>query len=409
MQTITIPWRAWYGDEDLDLAFPTSWSVQAYWPRGGEDIGQDGIRHAFDNPIGSPPIEEIARGAGSVALAVEDISRPAQLDRVMPVLMQRLERAGVDLDCVVAVMANGSHRAMLKEGMVKKLGPDAAGTFDVYNHFPYGNCTDLGMTPRGTPVRICSYIAEAEVKLGLGGITPHGSPGFGGGAKVITPGVAHIDTIASMHEPGRLGTGLGNPEVELRQEIEWIAREHVGLNAIINVVPNARRGVAGLFVGDLVKAHRAGVARARQVFATPMPPEPVDVAIINAYPKDTDFMQKGLAMNVLNSAQRPAVRDGGLIITISASPEGRGFHGLYSPGMRYDRRTARRGEPTYTKLVNGRAESWLFSPNVSKNDARMDALFNTWDGLMAALESRGWGAAPTVAVFPCAAIQMAAN
>ena len=408
MTTLSIPWRAWYGDEPLDLAFPSGWRVQAYWPADGPDVGAEGIERAFDNPIGSPPIEELAAGKESVAIAVEDISRPAAADRVMPALMRRLERAGVDLESVRVVMAIGTHRPMVKDDIIKKIGQEAADTFDVHNNYPFGNTTDLGTTPRGTPVRISSHFAQAELKIGVGGITPHGGPGFGGGAKVVVPGVASIETIASMHKPGRLGTGLGNVDVELRQEIEHISRHHVGLDAIVNVVPNAHRGVAGLFVGDMIHAHRAGVKLARRVFATEMPREPVDIAICNAYPKDTDFLQHGLGLTIINSSDRPVVKDGGIVVVITASPEGRGRHALYGPDMPYDRHRGGRTERVYVRLRNGQAEKLVYSPVVSPNDARMDAVFRRWDDLVRHLQARDLPERPTVAVFPCGSIQLAA-
>ena len=44
--TIRIPWRAWYGDEWLDIRTPSSWQVRDYWPTGGPDIASEGIEQA---------------------------------------------------------------------------------------------------------------------------------------------------------------------------------------------------------------------------------------------------------------------------------------------------------------------------------------------------------------------------
>ena len=403
--TIRIPWRAWYGDEWLEIRTPSSWQVLDYWPTGGPDIGSEGIEQAFAHPIGTPILEELARGKRRVAIAVDDISRPAPAARLMPLLMRQLEAAGVSLDDVVVVLGTGTHAAMHKEAIVKKVGLEAAERLDVHNSSPYGNTADMGTSARGTPVHINSFFASADLKIGVGSITPHSGPGFGGGAKVVIPGVAGIETISSMHRPGRLKTALIEvDDNELRDEIEQMVRHHVGLDCVVNAVINPRREIAGLFVGDMVAAHRAGVALARQVYATEMPTEPVDIVFTNAYPKDTDFLQAGMGLNVLSSTPRRVVKENGTVVLITASPEGRGFHGLYSPGMMYDRlRDAPGGhiDPAFrgTQMV-------YYSPAITAADARSNAVYREWDALIAFLRGRH-GEHATAAVFPCGSIQLA--
>ncbi len=403
--TVRIPWRAWYGDQELEIRTPSSWQVRAYWPDDAPDIGDEGIEQAFAAPIGTGAIAELARDKRRVAIAVDDISRPAPAARLMPIVMRELKAAGVDLDDVVVVLGTGTHAPMLKEAVLKKLGREAAERLDVHSNTPYANAVDLGTSKRGTPVRVNRFFAEADCRIGVGSITPHGGPGFGGGAKVVIPGVAGIETIASMHEPGRIRTGLLRVEGnELRDEIEHMVRDHVGLDCIVNAVINSRREIAGLFVGDMVAAHRAGVALARQVYATDMPEEPVDIVFTNAYPKDTDFLQSGMGLNVLNSTPRPIAKEDGTVVLITASPEGRGYHGLYGPGMVYDRlrdALGKRHDPAFrgTRLV-------YYAPPVTVSDVRSNALFRDWDALIADLRERH-GAHATAAIFPCGAIQLA--
>lgn len=403
---IDVPWRAWYGDQELRLEFPSLWQVASYPPADAPDIGAAGIEAAFERPIGTPPLAELARGARRVAIAVDDVSRPAPAARLMPILMRQLERAGVDLDNTRVVMAVGTHAPMGKGTIVKKLGAPAAGRLDVHNSFPYDNLAELGVSERGTPVHICRFFAQADLKIGVGSITPHGGPGFGGGAKVVVPGVAGIETIAAIHRPGRFKTGLGKVEGnELRADIEQMVRDRVGLDLIVNVVVNSRREVAGLFVGDMILAHRAGVELARKVYATAMPREPVDIAICNAYPKDTDFLQNAMALNVLASSPKPVLKEGGTVVIITASPEGRGYHGLYGPGMRYD--PLRGGKPVRFALPGVRDVSLVyFSPNLSPADVRGATLFREWSELVRHLQGR-YGHQATVAVFPCSSIQLA--
>ncbi len=406
MQEVPIPWRAWYGDGTLVLSFPDTWQVRTYWPADAPPLSREALEQAFKQPIGTPPLTEMARGKRWVSIAVDDISRPAPAAPILPLIMRQLEQAGIDLDRVRVVLGTGTHRPMVKADIVKKLGQTAADRLDVYNNHPYGNVVDLGTSRRGIPIHISRPFAEADLRIGIGSITPHAGPGFGGGAKVVIPGVAGFETIAAIHRPGYLRTALIDVENnEFRAEIEHTVRTKVGLDCIVNVVVNAHREIAALVVGDMIHAHRAGVRQARQIYATELPRQPVDIAICNAYPKDTDFLQSNMALNILRSAPRPIVREGGAVVIISASPEGRGHHGLFAPGMRYG--------PPFTRehasdapLVHREVQTLSFSPWVTPADARTPAHFRRWDALIAHLRKR-YGDRARVAVFPCGSIQLA--
>ena len=412
MTHISIPWHAWYGDRDLALDVPEGWLVRPYWPADAPEMDEAAIEAALDAPIGTPAIEELARqtvaaGKRTVSIAVDDISRPTPVARLMPAVMQRLEAGGIDLDDVKVVLAVGMHRLMTKEEMRKKLGDVAVERLDVYNSYAHDGLVDYGFSSRGTPIELCRQFAEGDLKIGIGAILPHGGPGFGGGAKVVFPGVAGYQTVASMHKPGRLGTGLLNVDHnELRADIEEMGRK-VGLHVIINLVLTSRRGIAGVFVGDFVQAHRAGVELARTVYATRMPEEPLDIAICNAYPKDTDFLQAGLGLNILASAalaapDRPILKPDATVVLVTASPEGRGHHGIYSPGMIYGRSEGdwRSSPPTY----GGHPIVYL-SPHITPQDARCVHTFRSWEALRDFLASRYTD--PNVAIFPCGASQIA--
>ncbi len=228
---ITIPWYAWYGDKPLHLTFPDDWSAQVFWPDDALGINNDAIESAFDNPIDSPPIEALAeqclsKGSCTVSIAVDDISRPTPASRIMEILMRRLASVGIDLGNVHVIMAVGTHRSMIKDDIEKKIGKIAADRLDVHNNYPYQNHADFGVSDAGTPIKVSRFFGEADLKIGIGCITPHGGPGYGGGAKIIFPGVASFETISSMHKPGRHQGGLLDVDHnDLRADIEDMAGE----------------------------------------------------------------------------------------------------------------------------------------------------------------------------------------
>lgn len=402
---IELRWRSWYGDEPLALDFPDDFRPTVYPPRGGPDIGEEGIRAAFANPIGSARLAELARGKGSAVVVVDDIARPTPAYRVIPTVLEELHAGGVPDDRIKFLLATACHRVMTRADMAKKLGEAVVRRYEVLNHNPYEFLVTLGETSNGSPVVVSRHFAEAEVRVGIGQIAPHGGPGFSGGAKVVFPGVAGIDFITANHKPGRLKTGLLKVDAnQIRDDMEEAARL-AGLHFIANVVLNPRREIAGLFVGDMIAAHRAGVARGFEVMETPLPPAAVDIGVFNQYPKDTEFMHLGHALHVLNSAARPLVREGGTVIIVSASSDGFGHHSLEGPYMRHEHRVpnprlAGRNVVVMCPTINPRYLYGSLPPATR--------LVEDWKGVLAALREFH-PAGGEVAVFPCGAIQLAAE
>jgi nickel-dependent lactate racemase len=273
------------------------------------------------------------------------------------------------------------------------------------NHYPYENLVDCGKSRIGTPIKINRYFMESELKLSVSCIEPHEWAGFGGGAKNILPGISGIETLEANHSmmagQYQVMTGVieGN---KLRADIEDIAR-HIGLHAIVNVVTTASRGIAGVFVGDMIQAHRAGITCARNVFATEMIFDQ-DIAILNAYPKDTEITQITNAFNILFLSKKDVVKKDGYIVITSACPEGRGYHSLCGHGARL----APLPENLRT-LFKGR-HAIIFSPKLSRSD--VDAyfpedvlLFNRWEDVLQFIMKREKDP-QTVAIFPTTPLQL---
>jgi nickel-dependent lactate racemase len=403
-EPIRIPWGAWFGDEEKELTFPSEWEARLFPPRDAPEIGDEAIRQAFARPYGTPPLRELARGRQDAVIVVDDLSRPTPAARLLPIILDELAAGGIGHESVRVIMGIAAHRPLMREDCIKKLGREMVDLLEVKNHNVFENVAYLGKTSRGTPVYLNRDFLAADLKICLGSINPHGGPGFGGGAKLVLPGVAGIESLYQNHRGDNgLKGGLNNVETnDRRTDMEEAAR--IGkLDAIINVVVNSRRGIAGLFVGDVVEAHRAGVALAREVFATPVP-EGWDVGIFNAYPKDNEFVQAGMAFNIWGGAKTPIVREEGTVVLCSAASEGVGYHALHGPGMRLPGTGNMAGRFVDRRMV-------IFSPGINRRDlspATRDAvtLCRAWEEVIAAL--RDWhGAGTRVAVFPCSAIQLA--
>jgi hypothetical protein len=404
--TARVPWAAWFGDTLHVLELPPEWDVTLYPPRDASDIGDAGIARAFADPIGTPRIREIARGKKTAAIVIDDLSRPTEGARLLPYVIGELREAGIGPDDVQVILGVANHRQMMREDILKKVGQATLDLVEVKNHFSWYNCESVGTTSRGTPISLNKDVLAADVKILVGSIVPHGTPGFSGGAKLVVPGIASIETCQRWHGPEGPSTGLGIDASDARLDAEEAGRL-AGIDCIVNMVTNSRRQIAGLVVGDLVQAHRAGVRIARQVYATAVP-EGVDVGIFNAFPKDNEFLQSGNCLNVYHSASssRPIVHEGGTVVQCSASSEGPGFHSLMGAGMPLDWPGSYAEEVTPRDLI-------YYAPGITSRDlnraTREDpkvTFCSSWPDVVVKLREKH-GARARVAVFPCSSIQLA--
>ncbi|MBV8314990.1 MAG: hypothetical protein JOZ53_08640 [Planctomycetaceae bacterium] len=148
---------------------------------------------------------------------------------------------------------------------------------------------------------------------------PHRIKGFSGGAKIAFPGVAGPEMQSKTQWKGarRMSeTVMGAPENPMRHQMEEAARI-VGLRYVVNVVSDAKKNLAGCFVGDPVAAHREGCRLSRAVFGVPLPAR-ADIVLVDSHPADYDFWQsaKGYYSGTM------AIKRGGSLILVAPNPEG---------------------------------------------------------------------------------------
>ncbi len=407
MKSVKVPWMSWYGNTEIELAFPENWNVQVVSMADAPDISKTEIRRAFENPIGTARIAELAAGKKSATIAVDDLTRPTQAYRLLPFILEELKSGGIGEDDIQIILAIGAHRPMMRDDMIKKLGADIVDRFTIINHHPFENLVDMGTTSRGTPVRVNKFFASADLKIGVGFISVHPLAGFGGGGKIVLPGLCGIDVLERNHTPAMKGETGGVAIIdgnEQRADIEEAA-QIAGLDIIVNTVGNSRGQTAGVFVGDLVDAHRAAVALAKRVYATTVP-QNLDIGVFNTFPKDTEFIQCTNALNVWSNYEKNVVKEGGAIVVATAGTEGRGFHSLVDRGMRLHFRMEKRAG--IRDVVSNR-QLIFFCPNINYSDLyehypKGTLLFRKWNDVVKEL-SRRYGVDTQVAVFPCGTLQ----
>ncbi len=334
MTTIRLPQLAWHGAKELELPLLSSWQVEICNMAGfaRPAMKPSELRAAIANPIGTPPIREMAEGKTDVVIIFDDMTRVTRVAQIVPFVLEELAEAGIPDSKIRFVPALGCHGAMDRFDFAKKLGEETLSRFPVYNHNAFGNCVYVGTTSYGTRVSVNAEIMKCDIKIAIGSIVPHILAGFGGGAKIIMPGVTSVETSEAFHRLGDkvkqehpdkpMGMGIlhDNP---LRSDMEEAATL-AGLDIKIDGILNMWGDTVAIFAGAPKPAFAAGVEEAKAHYLTPRV-EDKDIVIANTFAKVNEA-ECGLITAF------PAVsHEGGDMVLVGNAPEGHVTHYLIGP------------------------------------------------------------------------------
>ena len=257
---------AWYGDRLLTVRLPPSWDVEVFTPQVGVPLTDAQIMQRLESPVGQPPIRQVCRGKARPVVIVDDLNRPTPASRVVPALLRQFADAGIAARDVGIVMAPGTHGAPRADALVKKVGEEAAGSCQLYIHDCHHDVVKVGRTSFGTPVLVNKRVLDSDFLVGIGGLYPNDTAGFGGGSKLAL-GVLGFRSIASLHYGHQsMGWGTPNGHSTFRRDLDEIAHM-IGLRTTVSLLLNADR--------DVVKVGRTS-------FGTPV--------LLNKRVVDSDFL-----------------------------------------------------------------------------------------------------------------------
>ena len=101
-----------YEGGKMDFSLPPSWNVLTCQDCSAvcvvTDVDKE-IERALDNPIGSPPLEDLARPGMDVVVLFDDVQRPTPAYLAFPHILNRLNKAGIPDERISGVCALGTH------------------------------------------------------------------------------------------------------------------------------------------------------------------------------------------------------------------------------------------------------------------------------------------------------------
>jgi nickel-dependent lactate racemase len=251
----------------------------------------------------------------------EDQTRPSPVYQILEPLWAELNRLGVPDGDIDVIMGRGTHRHATPEEVRAKVGDKAVDALRVTVHDAEpDDLVYVGTTSRATEVRVNPLVAEASLIIGIGTSNPHYFAGYGGGGKIILPGVCARETIKQNHvwiRDANANAGImeGNPIWEDMLEAARLAR----LTFKFDTVINANKEIHQLFGGEVEAQQKAAVEVLKGVYGVEVP-APADVTITSGYPLETNLIQSGKAILLAETVTKP----GGTIVLISELADGPG-------------------------------------------------------------------------------------
>jgi len=413
MNIIRVPQLAWYETKELELPLPDSWRVEVCNMAGynRSAMKPDEIKASISNPMGTPPIRELARGKKEVVIIFDDMTRVTRIAKIVPFVLEELATAGIPDNRIRFIAALGLHSTMWRQHFVKKLGEEVVSRFSVYNHNPFGNCTYVGTTTTyKTKVYANEEVMKCDLKIAIGSVVPHPMSGFGGGGKIILPGIASFETIDYIHQmetkdrqehQDKPITGMGifdnNP---LRYDIDEAANL-VGLDVLINCIVNMWGETMSVYAGAMEPAYAAAVEEAKTHYLTPRV-KGQDIVIANTFAKVNEVIfGLGIAYPAVNTG-------GGDVVLIGNAPEGQVTHYLLGPFGK----TTWAKQPLRSKVPRHVNHLIVYSEYPHRGSSWLDEddkilYLDRWDDVLKLLQ-KSHGADTKVAVYPNAEIQYCA-
>lgn len=287
------------------------------------------VEKSLDNPIGSLPLEELAKDKKDIVLISSDHTRPVPSHIITPIILRRIRSVNKTARIRILV-ATGFHRPSTREELISKYGKEIVENEEIVMHISTDDSSmvKIGQLPSGGDCIINRIAAEADLLLAEGFIESHFFAGFSGGRKSVLPGIASYKTIMANHSGefidssnSRTGNLTDNP---IHNDMVYAAAK-ANLAFIVNVVLDGDKKIIGSFAGDMVEAHKVGCNFVKEIARVKKIPCDIAVSTNGGFPLDQNIYQAVKGMTAAEATNK----DGGVIIMVAGCSDGHGGEGFY--------------------------------------------------------------------------------
>ncbi|MCX6012468.1 MAG: lactate racemase domain-containing protein [Chloroflexi bacterium] len=336
MQIIRVPELEWEERRYLELPVPDEWDIEVCNIAGYNRpaMTENQIEQVIKSPLGIPPIRELAKGKKEVVILFDDTSRGTRPSNIIPFILKELAAAGIQDKNIRFICALGAHTPLDRKGIVAKLGEDIVRKYAIYNHNAFDNCILAGTTTYGTKVFVNAEYMQCDLRIAIASMVPHPFTVFGGGAKIILPGITSIETMMANHSLPLTPEERKNYDINSRRlDIEQAAT-FAGLNVLVECILNMWGDTVSLYAGAPVPVRKAAITESKKNYLSTRTKEK-DIVILNAYHKASEA-QVGMRIGA-DSVKKT----GGDLVLIANAPTGQVQHYLMGSWGNLDERQYR--------------------------------------------------------------------
>jgi nickel-dependent lactate racemase len=243
-------------------------------------------REALSKPAGPLPFQALLSRAKSIAIIVDDATRPTPVAKILGALLSHLAESGFSREKITIVVAIGTHETMEKEALETRLGAGVLSRYKVVQHNArQSDLVPIQIPEDGRVVKISPEVAQADLRVGISSVLPHPMAGYGGGPKIVMPGICNFEFIRDHHmkhvghRRSTAGVTKGNP---FHEDCMRVVRA-IRLDFSLNCVYNQKGQIIRIIGGSLEDAFREAVDLCFQKLSHKFE-EKVDVTISSTYP-----------------------------------------------------------------------------------------------------------------------------
>ena len=283
------------------------------------------LNAAFEHPINSAPLHQIAKPEDQVLIVLDDALEPTPSVFPFYHIVQDLHKAGVPDKNVTVLIANRGHRASTTAEVDRKIGAQMRTKYKVFqsalnehddSFHTFGNIRgEHGPIPVSADARL----KEATLIIGISGTYPNRFKGFTGGGSLIFPGLGDEELIGTIYM-----SGAELPSTEVLGHVETPARKLIreflsfipAYKFCVNVVVDRTLAITACVAGEPGSVYRVSADVAARMTSFTIP-EKADIVLIDSHPFDTNIFQAAHALY----AALGVLRQGGEIIIVSPLQE----------------------------------------------------------------------------------------
>lgn len=277
-----------------------------------------------------PSLIQSASGSDRAVILVPDPSRGRHFAKLIPVILDALNRAGIQDADIHLIIARGTHGTQSDEQHLAILGEGALRcAWSLHDADDKKKLSAVGCTPAGTKLRVNHLVPGAFV-VGLGIVKHHYYAGYSGGRKIVMPGISARSSIRHNHSLSFMkNRDERHPEAtHAILEGNPVSEDMAACQALcpvdysVQLVLGAGRLPVALFSGEARRVFDEARQLAEELFLSNLA-EKVDYAVAGCggYPGDLNFLQAHKAIHHAQSFVRP----GGLLVILARCNEGMGW------------------------------------------------------------------------------------